>query len=316
MVDDPPDLMYLPPVVVVALSLSLPSYRKEFPVKNVLVTAMALVATAGAANAQVPAVEFRFVERQGQTQVSVPFGATPTTDGVLNFAIQARVTGGTATDFLGNFSFDIIANGEADANGTLTKLLTSDAAGTYNANSNQSNNATVGRGGLAVIYTYLAGINPNFNGLINTTGGTFTNTAGSQEIGLVTGSPTGNALLLLTDTMGTGNPDTYSGSGVTAPIDPTVASTYLGAAGNFVDVYRFKYTLSSTASRVINFSLANLTAQVGSSLQLSNGVWGPAQANAAASSTGISIPVAPAPASAALLGLGGLVAARRRRVTA
>jgi len=281
-----------------------------------LVTAMALVAAAGAANAQVPSVEFRLVERNGQTTVPTPLGATLATDGNLNYAVQARVVGGGATDFLGNFSFDIVASGEADANGTLTKLLTSNADGSYTTNPTNANNATVGRGGLAAGYTYLAGINPNFNGLINLTGGTFTNTAASQEIGLVTGSPTGSALLLLTDTMGTGNPDTYSGSGTTAPIDPTIAAASLGAAGNFIDVYRFKYTISNlSVDRFITFSLANVTAQIGNSLALANGVWGPVQANASAVATAAA-PVhviVPAPASAALLGLGGLIAARRRR---
>jgi hypothetical protein len=281
-----------------------------------LVTAMALVAAAGAANAQVPAVQFQIVERQGQSSIPNPPTGTTVADNVLNFAIQARVTGGTATDFLGNFSFDIVASGESDSNGTLTKLLTSNLDGSYAANTTQTNSSAVGRGGLPAIYTYLAGINPNFNGLINTSGGTFTNTAGSQEIGLVTGSPTGNALLLLTDTAGSGAPDTYPGSGNTAPIDPTIASTYMGAGGNFVDVYRFKYTVSDvTTARNITFTLANLTAQIGNSLLLSNGVWGPVQANAGATSTGVTVNVVgvPAPASAALLGLGGLVAARRRR---
>ena len=63
-------------------------------------------------------------------------------------------------------------------------------------------------------------------------------------------------------------------------------------------------------------NLANATAQIGTGLQLSNGVWGPVQANAQVSgNAGVTVHVdgIPAPASAALLGLGGLVAARRRR---
>ncbi len=84
-------------------------------------------------------------------------------------------------------------------------------------------------------------------------------------------------------------------------------------------MYRFKYTVSNiTTARQIHFDLSGIAAQIGTSLVLSNGTWGPVQANAAASATGIDVAVVgiPAPASAALLGLGGLLAARRRRLTA
>ena len=40
----------------------------------------------------------------------------------------------TAGEFLGNFSFDIVASGEADSYGTLAKLLISNADGTYKGN--------------------------------------------------------------------------------------------------------------------------------------------------------------------------------------
>jgi hypothetical protein len=282
-----------------------------------LVTAMALVAAAGAANAQ--SVEFRIRERQNQTQWNLGQPtAAPLNDGILNYTVQGRVVGGSAGSFLGNFSFDVVASGEADANGLVQKAAISNADGSYNTSASQYNaNATVGRGGLSAVYSYLAGISPNFNGLINLSGGTFTNTAGSQEIGLVTGSPSGSALLLLADTGGTGNPDTYSGSGTTAPVDGTLANSFLGANGNWVSLYNFNYTVSNTTTdRFITFSLANVAAQIGTGLQLSNGVWGPVQANATATSgtNAVNIIAIPAPASAALLGLGGLVATRRRRV--
>lgn len=185
-----------------------------------LVTAMALVAAAGAASAR--SVEFRIIERQGQTSIPAVVGATPTTDAVLNYAVQARVVGGSASQFLGNFSFDIRANGEADANGTLTKMLISNA-GTYAANT--ASRTTPPLVAVVSIYSYLAGISPNFNGLINTTGGTFTNTAGAQEIGLVTGSPTGSAFLALADQDFDGNPDTFPGSGTASSTDATLAAT-------------------------------------------------------------------------------------------
>ena len=254
-----------------------------------------------------PSVEFRVVERTGKMLVDT------SSDPTFNFTVQARVVGGSSNQFLGNFAFDIAGVGEADANGSLSKLLISNADGTYAANPAQLNNNSVGRGGMAAMYTYLAGISPTFNGLINSSGGPFSNTPGSQEIGVITGSPTGGSLLLLTDTAGSGNPDTYSGSGSTAPIDPVIAQTYMGAGGNFVDLYRFKYTLTNFTQRQVTFTLTNLRAQIGSALQLSNGVWGPTQENAVATSAGVSVNVVPTSTTAATLGLAGLIAARRRR---
>jgi hypothetical protein len=276
-----------------------PERDKENPMRSLsCLVCTAVVAAAGAAHGQ--SVEFRIVEREGQNIILFSSGSSTTSDGVLNFAVQARVVGGSATQFLGTFSFNIIAPGEPDANGTLAKLLTSNVDGTYAANMTQSTNASVNRGGLAAIYCFLAGINPNFNGLINTSGGSFTNTPGNQEIGIVTGSPAGNSLLLLTDPNGTGNPATYPGTGTTAAIDPAIAATYLGAAGNFVDVYRFKYTLTDATPRSLSFNLANVTAEIGSSLQNTNGTWVPVQSSATATATGILFPF-PAPASASLL---------------
>jgi len=111
-------------------------------------------------------------------------------------------------------------------------------------------------------------------------------------------------------------PDTYPGSGDAAPLDPTLAQTYLGADNNFIDVYRFRYSMSSTAARVVTFSLDSVQAQTFGSLVRANGVWGPANPQNAMAilATGVSVPViTPAPGAAALLGLGGLVVARRRR---
>jgi hypothetical protein len=272
-------------------------------------TALVLFATAFAFSATSfgQSVEFRIVERTGKMLVET--GIDPT----ISFAVQARVVGGAPAQFLGNFAFDIVASGEADANGSLHRLLISNIDGTYAENPTQSVNNSVGAGGMASVYTYLAGITPMFNGLINSSGGPFTNTAANQEIGGITGSPTGTSLLRLADTTGSGNPDTYPGSGVSAPMDPVLAQTYLGANGNFVDVYRFKYILSNFAPRQITFSLANLRAQVGDSLLLTSGSWGAVQTNAPATFVGVTVGVVPAPASAAALGLAGLLAIRRRR---
>jgi len=291
---------------------------------------MALVALAGAANAQVPAVEFRIVERQSQVTIpNPPVAGQALNDNQLNYAVQGRVTGATGNAGIGNFSFDIVASGEPDASGSLFFLATSMSNGTYDPNTTQSTSSSNGPTGMAAQYRYLVGINPNFGGLVNTSGGTFTNTAANQEIGLVTGSNTGAALLQQTDFTGggpfgtdpDGNPDTYSGSGTTAPLDQTYANTYLGANGNFVDLFRFKYLVTNTTTtRNIVFTLANATAQLTTGFQLSSGIWGPVTGTPGSvtvtPASAVHVVGVPAPASVALLGLGGLVATRRRRVTA
>ncbi len=276
----------------------------------------AAVHVASAALCHAQSVEFRIVERTGQTLITNPPGSSPTTDAVLNYAVQARVVGGTTNQFLANFAFDLVALGESDSYGTLSRLLISNADGTYAANIAQSANNTVGRGGLSAIYSYLAGIGGGtFNGLLNTSSGSFTQDPGSQDIGQVTGSPTGGSLLLLTDVDLDGNPDTYPGFGTYAQVDPTIASGYLGAGGNFVDVYRFKYTVSNASTpRFVTFRFANLFAQIGTELQLANGVWGPVPNNAPATGSGATVQINfPAPGTCAAIGVIGTCLVTRRR---
>ena len=298
--------------------------------RTAVLSACIVASIAGAA--QAATVEFRIVEVRSQSSWSgtffgtnfLPATTTPnqtlapagsvTNDETVNFAVQARVVGGAPGEALGNFGFDIVTN-DATSNGQFTRASISNADGSFNtaAASRYNSNSTVGRGGLSAVYSYLAGINPNFNGLINTDGGSFIQNPAVNDLGLITGSPTGGALLLLADTGGTGNPDTYIG-GTTADLDPALASAFMGADGTFRDVYHFNYYFSSNAARTVTFSVANPQAQTFLSLAFANGVWGPANpVNAAASASGASIVITPAPGAAALLGLGGLVAARRRR---
>jgi hypothetical protein len=272
---------------------------------------MVLAALAGAANAQ--SIDFRVVERTGQSVVAQ--GG----DVILDLAVQARVNGGSA---LGGFGFNAVINGEADTNGTLALGRISNSDGTYNNTFAVS--SAVGLGGLARSYTYLAGINAAFNGQINNSNGTFTNTPANQEIGLITGSALSSALLGTpgVDPNGEANPATWSGYGsgntpaanATASLDPAIGAAYFGQ-GSFVDVYRFRYTVTNFTTRTLNITLQGLTSQVFSQFVFSNNAWGLNTSTFAGTVnlTPLSINVTPAPASAALLGLGGLVAARRRR---
>jgi hypothetical protein len=291
---------------------------------------IALIASAGSASAQ--SVEFRIVQ-ESATANNVVVAAPPAMGTFLtsaspsgNYAVQARVTAGANGSALGGFSFDIVIPGEADANGTLAKLRISAADGTYYSGAAVTN-ATVGAGGIARTYSYLAGISASFNGLINTSSGTFTNQPTQQEIGLVTGSATGSALLATPtfDPSNEGNPATWSGygvgatppSGATAPIDPVLGPQYF-AQGQFIDIYRFRYTVSNFTGRQFTITVANASAQVFNQFVFNNGAWGPQATTVAAgniTTTGLMTGTAfPAPTSAALLGLGAVVASRRRRV--
>ncbi len=292
--------------------------------KKSLVTAIALVAAAGAVHAQ--SVEFRIVERRGQTSWTPATTLAPLNDGVLDLAVQARVVGGTAGRGIGNFNFNVTTtSGEAESRGSLARArISNTGTGTYNTSATQYDlSSTLGQGGLAATYIYLAGINGAFNGVINSSSGTYTNNAAEQDIGLITGAPIGGSLLTtfgsagVVDANGDPVPDTYPGTGTTATLDNALANTYLGANGNFVDLYHFRYTITnSTIDRTIVFAITGAAAQTFGSLASSSGVWGPAGITDATVSVGSPLSfrvIVPAPASAALLGLGGLMAARRRR---
>lgn len=256
-------------------------------------------------------VQFRVVERTGQSQ------ANPA-DNVLDLAVQARFTGRN----LGGFYFDVKIPGESESRGTFARANISNVDGTYDPSFGIGN--TVGRSGLSRQFSYFATVNPNFNGLINQSAGTFTNTP-DQEIGLITAYVQGNPLLGTPgiDTDGDGNPDTWSGNGLglppiagtTAALNGAAAGPYFGSA-QFIDVYRFRYTVSDLTPRNLHFQLNAIVGQQFTQLVYSGGIWGAQNtttASTAISSTPLDISVVPAPAGAGLLGLAGLLAARRRR---
>lgn len=235
---------------------------------KLLKAAVAAAACCGSGLAGAQTVEFRVVEREGQTAI------TSAADATLNMAVQARVVGGQAGTALGNFYFDVVVRDEPEAFGLLEKGLISNADGTYATTIEVSN--VIGRGGLARQYAYLAGIIPSFNGSINVTAGTFLNTA-EQEIGLISGAPLGGGIVGIPgiDMNADGTPDTYPGTGETAPLDPGAAITYLGADGSWSDVYRFRYTVSNLSARTVRFDLRNVGVATFRTLRLNSGLWGP-----------------------------------------
>jgi hypothetical protein len=239
-----------------------------------LASLLAAAALNAAASAQT--VEFRIVERTGQTQV------TPGGDVVLDFAVQAKVTAGAVGTALCGFAFDIVMVGEPDASGLLAKGLISNPDHTYAAGF--SANSAVGSGGLAAQYDSLANISAVFNGSINTSVASFTNTPGNQEIGLVTGAMLSPAILATPgmDPLGEGNPATWSGYGhgatpifgSTAALDPAIGAGFF-AEGQFVDVYRFRYTVTDFTGRQINVTLRNVAVQAFGQFLFTNNTWGP-----------------------------------------
>jgi hypothetical protein len=235
---------------------------------------MGLCAALGSSRAQT--VDFRIVEVLGRTQVQA---SSPT----LDLAVQARVTGGGAGGSnvcLAGFSFDIVILNEPDANGTLAKDRIQNADYTYYTGA-----PTTGAGGfngMAEQYTFFTQFLPGFGGSINTDLGSFTNTPGSQEIGLVTAVATGTPMLLTPgmDPLGDGNPATFSpyGQGATPPngtvvgLPVGVGPTYF-AQGQYIDIYRFRYTTTNFATRTLTIRLQNVEAQTFTQLSYGSGSW-------------------------------------------
>jgi len=285
---------------------------------------MALVALAGAASAQ--SVQFEIYERTGQSVAN-------TADALLEIGIRAKVTGGA---MLGGFNFNVLTD-DSESNGTFARAKTmignnpaANPPGNYYSTATPwTAGNTLGVHGLAGQYTYLSGINSFFNGLINASQGTFTNNPAANEVGLIAGAATGGALLQTpgVDVDGDGNPDTapsdtgHGGSGTPGPAelapvtDPSIRTQYF-ADNTFIDIYRLRYTVTNFTIRDIHISLGDLGAQFFNQLLYNNGAWGAENFTALPnqiSGNSLTIHVTPTPASVALMGLGGLMVARRRR---
>ncbi len=239
-----------------------------------------VAAAASSALAQPTTVEFRVVERH-----AVPIATVTGTDNnVLNYAVQARVRGAVDTG-LAQCSFSVQLAGESESAGTLALNTINDTNGTYWTGAIGSTSAAAGlRAGMANAYRYLVGVNPAFNGLINTTGGSWTNNPTQQDIGLITLSTDGSNYLAYTDPSGHGFPDN--------PLNAaTELNPYFGANGNWVDVYRFQYTVTNlSTNRTIPVNVVvEGTVNVFSSSAMAGGLWGPAATAAAGTSVSGSV---------------------------
>ncbi len=225
-----------------------------------LATLLAMVCAPAPLLAQAT-VDFRIVPRLGDAALVSGYEA------VLDLAVQARVTSAGSTFGLSSFAFNVRIVGEAESNGLLQRGSISNFDGTYDQGISVIN--TVGRGGLARQYTYLAMLNSAFNGRVNASAGTFTN-GPDQEIGLIAGAAAGERLLATPgiDDDGDGVPDSMIPHS-------TVMRTYFGA-GEFTDIYRFRYLIRNFTGRNFSIRIEDVSAvQVFAELSNAQGVMGP-----------------------------------------
>lgn len=208
-----------------------------------------LAGTMLAAVACAQTVELRIVERQGQGYMPWPPQSSVVYDNQLNFAVQSRVVGGSGVG-IRSMSFNIVAACERDSWGTLDRLLISDADGLTESNQNQGVSNVPGLGGLAGQFCGLLQTSPGAIGWMNASGDGYVNNVSAQDIGGVRALAQGMPLVRAVDLDRDGIPDTNPLNGMevevpdgaTALLDRNVAETYFGADGNWVDVYRFRYT--------------------------------------------------------------------------
>ncbi len=214
-----------------------------------------LVCALLAAVASAQTVEFRIMERQGQGYMPWPPQGSVLYDNQLNFAVQSRVVGGSGFG-LRSFAISIAAPCERDTWGTLDRLIVSNSDGTPVSNQNQGVNSEVGRGGLASQFCGIAEVSPGANGWLNASGDGYENNESAQDIGGIRGLAESGPLIRAVDQDEDGIPDTSPLNGMmgvvpegaTARLQLGVAETLFGADGNWVDVYRFRYTKTGFGS--------------------------------------------------------------------
>jgi hypothetical protein len=279
-----------------------------------------ILAMAGAAaglsrvcHAQQAKVELRIVERTGQ-MVASP------SDKVLNFAVQGRVLDPGSQVGIGGFAFAIIFNGEAPTAGTLARDPISLIDGQYFGGTTGAPEGSFI--GVARQYQYLVGLDGRFNGLINASGGGWTQTP-STDIGLISGLAAGQYLLGTpgVDTDLDGAPDTSSGE--EAVLAGPIMSSYFGAGGNWIDLYRFRYTVSSFTARTLDVHLVSTSSDPDPSaflftkLESVDGSWGMVGAQVSVVQDdiqGVHVMVVPAPGCVAMGAMAAsMVFGRRRR---
>jgi hypothetical protein len=279
---------------------------KEIPVKKIVLSALAVAAAAGVANAQT--IELRWTERHGQTMIGP--GATPVagdtasgvgtvSDATLFLTLEARVVGGT-TSGISTFGGDVtstdpynpVRNTGGNANGFFSGAADASAPGFNVANARATST-----------------FSPNFVGpWVNGDGDPLASGRGifnpyRQVANL------GNAAQGIVDSVGetVNAARSVFGNMAQADFDANAGNNF-GNQG-FITLAVFRYDVTDLTARNLVFTWNGfVTAFNGYD---AGGL--PIEVASPEGSVSYTVSIVPAPGAAALLGLGGLIAARRRR---
>lgn len=261
----------------------------------------------GSATAQAR-FEYQIVERTGQTLVDP-------TDNVLDFAVRVRVTNSSTAMYAGG-GLMIQMPGESQASGMLARGIISNTDGTYSSALGVSAPGTLS--GVAASYRYLIGLNSAFNGGINANVGPALHNPAIQDIVGISPFPGGDGLVntpgLFTFDPNTGEPIAPAGN----TVPQAIGNQYFGARGNWIDIYRFRYTVTNFTPRTVPVNpLPDGNGKWFSQLSLVESIWGAQTLGndvepSRVTNFGTTFQVIPAPASALALGFSALVIRRRR----
>jgi len=314
--------MYLPPVVSFHLHTE---YRKELSVKKIVLSALALVAAAGVANAQ--AINFRIAA----------FTAAPAADSQAAAAAGALVGGASNTHgamgpFINNRGLGQTVLSAGAARTAVNNAAAANPSGSVTLN-------TVGQRITFVVQAQWTGIQGAL-GFASIGGNLTSNEASARatlqryvenaitQANIDDGDPAArivagtfapyNFLALnssITDPAGNGDLANVGGNVAISQISglQTGGSPVPTATGIWENVYAFSYTLNSNAAREVTFTFADPTGFSSPFRGTFGGQPDPIVSGYARNAATYSFNVIPAPGAAALLGLGGLLAARRRR---
>jgi MYXO-CTERM domain-containing protein len=290
---------------------------KEIPVKKIVLSALALAAAAGAANAQ--SIEFRWTERHGQTLI--PVGAVPAasnnfngagaaTDATVWLVLEARLNtaGNTSLRGIGGGAGSITTN---DTLG-FGAFRTSNVGVPAVARNASAASATSVPGWASIRFhssdpetsEYAIGTSPNGSGIFQPW-----RFVADLPPGNVTGSINGNSSIDMIAWAAAGREVQALDLGPGGEAALNTPAQF--GRDSWAPIYTLQYNFTNLTPREVTFggTFAAFTAfssydasGVPNSVQVQN-----------LPVPGYTVTVAPAPGAAALLGLGGLVAARRRR---
>jgi hypothetical protein len=280
-------------------------------VKKIVLSALAVAALAGAANAQT--IEFRWTERHGQNSIGAgalpiagdPNNAGTVSDATLFLSLEARVVGGGALGVstfggtvLTNDAFNPVRNTGGNAQGFFSAPnIDGSAAGTQNAWAratstfntsygawvNGDGDTLAGGRGIFNPYRQIANLGTAANGIVDDTD------LGTDGLQL----PAVNSVINLFGNMAEAD---YSAN----------VANFEGDA--FIPLFIVRYDVTDLSARQLTFTYDGFITAFSGFVE-----GAPVEALTVEVTPTYTVNIVPAPGAAALLGLGGLLAARRRR---